>query len=593
MDCKYKMKNNNQEKNVLIAGNGPSLKEIDYRRLPDKYDVFRCNQFYFEEKYYLGKNIKSVFFNPGFFFEQYYTSMQLILKKEYFIENIICSTFDLNFIDNSFFLKSFYNWFPEAYLGHEILNKLKDFYNYIKYNEIYYNQRITSSIYMCAIAIIFGYENIFLTGVDFYDKSKNYYAFNSKKNNLIKLNPSFSLNHNRGDFHSKDVDLKALDFLMKNYSINIYSVSPNSILSRYIKLPDCVNKNRFKIIKKHDYINDICIPADSAVYDYYKKVFSKSDKILYDTNNNKLHNIEQKINIQIQNLNQAIKNKDELITNKTTQIQNLNQAIKNKDELITNKTTQIQNLNQAIKNKDELITNKTTQIQNLNQAIKNKDELITNKTTQIQNLNQAIKNKDELITNKTTQIQNLNQAIKNKDELITNKTTQIQNLNQAIKNKDELITNKTTQIQNLNQAIKNKDELIQNTNNLLSFQTKYGTAKTRIQNQLSYKLGQAMILNSKSILGYLIMPMALLSIIISHKQEQKIYQEKIKKDPSLKLPPLESYPDYKEALKLKNHLSYKLGEALIQANKTWYKGGYVKILFEIGKLKREFRNRKI
>ncbi|WP_209018910.1 hypothetical protein [Campylobacter coli] len=142
-----------------------------------------------------------------------------------------------------------------------------------------------------------------------------------------------------------------------------------------------------------------------------------------------------------------------------------------------------------------------------------------------------------------------------------------------VKTKNQLITNKTTQIQNLNQAIKNKDELIQNTNNLLSFQTKYGTAKTRIQNQLSYKLGQAMILNSKSILGYLIMPMALLSIIISHKQEQKIYQEKIKKDPSLKLPPLESYPDYKEALKLKNHLSYKLGEALIQANKTWYGGG--------------------
>ncbi|HEF9736328.1 TPA: hypothetical protein SB136_001773, partial [Campylobacter coli] len=107
--------------------------------------------------------------------------------------------------------------------------------------------------------------------------------------------------------------------------------------------------------------------------------------------------------------------------------------------------------------------------------------------------------------------------------------------------------------------------------------------------QLSYKLGQAMILNSKSILGYLIMPMALLSIIISHKQEQKIYQEKIKKDPSLKLPPLESYPDYKEALKLKNHLSYKLGEALIQANKTWYGGGYIKLLFDIRKIKREIK----
>ncbi|HEC1786690.1 TPA: hypothetical protein R1733_001557, partial [Campylobacter lari] len=142
-----------------------------------------------------------------------------------------------------------------------------------------------------------------------------------------------------------------------------------------------------------------------------------------------------------------------------------------------------------------------------------------------------------------------------------------------IETKNQTIQDNLTQIQNLNQAITNKDELIQNTNNQLSFQTKYGTAKSRIQNQLSYKLGQAMIVNSKSILGYLIMPMALLSIIISHKQEQKIYQEKIKKDPSLKLPPLEDYPDYKESLKLKNHLSYKLGQALIQANKTWYGGG--------------------
>ncbi|MCV3376278.1 hypothetical protein [Campylobacter sp. IFREMER_LSEM_CL2151] len=121
----------------------------------------------------------------------------------------------------------------------------------------------------------------------------------------------------------------------------------------------------------------------------------------------------------------------------------------------------------------------------------------------------------------------------------------------------------------------------------LSFQTKYGTAKTRIQNQLSYKLGQAMIVNSKSILGYIRIPFVLSYIKDKHKQEQKIYQEKIKKDPSLALPPLESYPDYQEALKLKNHLSYKLGQALIKANKTWYKGGYIKMWFVIRKLKRE------
>ncbi len=121
--------------------------------------------------------------------------------------------------------------------------------------------------------------------------------------------------------------------------------------------------------------------------------------------------------------------------------------------------------------------------------------------------------------------------------------------------------------------------------NPLSFQTCHGTAKTRIQNQLSYKLGKAMIINSKSLLGYIRMPFVLSYIKDKHKQEQKIYQEKIKKDPSLKLPPLESYPDYKEALKEKECFAYQLGEALIKANKTWYKGGYVKIWFKVGKLK--------
>ncbi|MCV3377052.1 hypothetical protein [Campylobacter sp. IFREMER_LSEM_CL2194] len=139
--------------------------------------------------------------------------------------------------------------------------------------------------------------------------------------------------------------------------------------------------------------------------------------------------------------------------------------------------------------------------------------------------------------------------------------------------KDHIVNFKITQL--------NQDQ------SKISLRTKYGTAKARIQNQLSYKLGQAMIINSKSILGYIRMPFVLSYIKDKHKQEQKNYQEKIKKDPSLALPPLESYPDYKEALKEKECLTYKLGQALIQANKTWYGGGYIKLLFEIRKLKKQ------
>lgn len=124
------------------------------------------------------------------------------------------------------------------------------------------------------------------------------------------------------------------------------------------------------------------------------------------------------------------------------------------------------------------------------------------------------------------------------------------------------------------------DKILQEKNDMVASKNaifNLNSAKVRIQSQLSYKLGQAMIINSKSFLGFIRMPFVLSYLYDKYKQEQKIYQEKIKKDPSLKLPPLESYPDYKEALKLKNHLSYKLGQALIQANKTWYGGGVYQI----------------
>ncbi|MFG5103989.1 glycosyltransferase [Campylobacter lari] len=159
----------------------------------------------------------------------------------------------------------------------------------------------------------------------------------------------------------------------------------------------------------------------------------------------------------------------------------------------------------------------------------------------------------------------------------------------TIQEKDTIINNTSTELKQVKLSIQNTNKILHHTQHLLSFQIKYGLAKQRIQNQLSYKLGQAMIINSKSLLGYIKMPFVLSYIKDKHNQEQKIYQEKIKKDPSLILPSLKNYPDYKEALKEKQCLTYKLGQALIQANKTWYGGGYIKLLFEIRKLKKEFK----
>ena len=127
--------------------------------------------------------------------------------------------------------------------------------------------------------------------------------------------------------------------------------------------------------------------------------------------------------------------------------------------------------------------------------------------------------------------------------------------------------------------------------NLILEQKLAPKAKSRIHNQLSYKLGQAMIANSKSIWGYIRMPYVLSYIKDMHQKEQKAYNKKIKANPSLKLPPLESYPDYKEALKEKECLTYKLGEAMIEADKSPLKLGYLSLWFKCKKIQKEFKKR--
>ena len=99
-------------------------------------------------------------------------------------------------------------------------------------------------------------------------------------------------------------------------------------------------------------------------------------------------------------------------------------------------------------------------------------------------------------------------------------------------------------------------------------------ATLRFQSHLAYKLGNAMILNSKSLWGMIRLPYVLSYIKESHRIEQQQYQERIKKNPKLKLPPLESYADYKEAIQIKNYTSYKLGEGLIAANRAGGGGQY-------------------
>ncbi|ELK4666012.1 hypothetical protein Q6796_000391 [Campylobacter coli] len=179
--------------------------------------------------------------------------------------------------------------------------------------------------------------------------------------------------------------------------------------------------------------------------------------------------------------------------------------------------------------------------------------------------------------------------VKSKNHTIeqkNNKIIELSKIQAKLKTTIEQKNNKIIELSKIQAKLKTTIEQKNNEITIFVFKAKHLTAIQRIQNQLSYRLGQVMIANSKSFRDFLVLPIVLLSIIISFKQEQKIYQEKIKKNPDFKLPPLRKYPDYQEAVKLKNYFSYKLGQAFIKASKSWYKGGYIKFLFEIKKLKK-------
>ncbi|HEB9305989.1 TPA: hypothetical protein RZK24_000595 [Campylobacter coli] len=111
---------------------------------------------------------------------------------------------------------------------------------------------------------------------------------------------------------------------------------------------------------------------------------------------------------------------------------------------------------------------------------------------------------------------------------------------------------------------------------------KFKGAVQVVKNHLSYKLGEAAIYNSKSFFGYIRMPFILYCVALVHKEKIKAQKNNL----SLTL---NEYSDYKEALKIKECFTYKLGQIIINASNNIMGGGYIKMWFKIRRLKKEFK----
>ncbi|MFC3867727.1 alpha-2,3-sialyltransferase [Helicobacter equorum] len=299
--------NTQQIQKAIVAGNAPSLTAIDYARLPLSYEVFRANQFYLEDAYYLGKNIKAVTFAQQALFEHIYTMQVFNNTKEYKIDSIIIN--DSPFISNSkeefhvksnFLLKVLHKHsFIDTLYNGKLSENIGEFLEYNSLQKLYSNKNPTSGIYLCAIAVALGHKEIYLTGIDFYE-GKTLYAFDHSKTNLLKVMPwEFESampqqKSQQESYHSKAADLEALEFLAKTYNVEFYSLSPASPLSRYIPLAPITNNTTKPEKKPPNHTDDIILPPEHAYrtfrilnehIDYSKRGRVKNNfylKLLYD-----------------------------------------------------------------------------------------------------------------------------------------------------------------------------------------------------------------------------------------------------------------------------------------------------------------------
>ncbi|WP_267523380.1 alpha-2,3-sialyltransferase [Campylobacter sp. MG1] len=270
--------------NLIVAGNGPSLKNIDLNSMPKEYDVFRCNQFYCEDKYYLGKNIKLVMFNPSVIYSQLETLYQLEKNNEYRVEYVclgIPNKLKINFDLNTLFKRH-----PYLIILDEILQKDKILFRYLSNIEEWEKMNVTSGIYLIALGIIFGYKNIYYTGIDFYETNQinNAYCYNIPMDGgMHKL--IYNKNMVVEKCHSKNIDMETMNFFTKYYNHQITLQKAPNLNSAH---------NKLAIQKQNNYINDIIV----SKYDFtnkkiniFKKIRNKLKKTLskkYCNNGGKL-----------------------------------------------------------------------------------------------------------------------------------------------------------------------------------------------------------------------------------------------------------------------------------------------------------------
>lgn len=262
-------------KPIVIAGNGPSLAEINYRRLPKSFDTFRVNQFFFEEKYYLGRDVTYYLGSADYIDILFYSLYTAVLNGEY----CLGACYSGLYADDPRMARH-----PNFKPGYSVVQENPVFRNFLCYYELYYKKWLNSGTLAIFLAIQQGYKEIYIAGIDLYQNGRHYafdYSLKPVYQEIIKENPPESVAdyHGKGAsqaVHSIDMEKNALQLIASLEGVSLYSVCDAGSVNEIIPLAPFLDEHFPGALEKSVHaVKDFILPPYYQEKPCPQKTFSE------------------------------------------------------------------------------------------------------------------------------------------------------------------------------------------------------------------------------------------------------------------------------------------------------------------------------
>lgn len=213
---------------LVVAGNGPSLKEIVAENLPEEYVLFRCNFFFLDKESPLKTHV-----------DAHFSSVKRLSIFDGLNRSILKGNFS---VQKLFFVNSYTDSEKKAYSDNfvDLMNDAEDHWSLIATNPVLARAMMsrplpTQCFQMAAVGAVCGFKEIHYVGIDLYSGHSRYaYEVPAKLQKELGAKHSTDNSYEQGA-HTLSKDLDFLSLINEEFKIKMINHSRMSPLSQLIR----------------------------------------------------------------------------------------------------------------------------------------------------------------------------------------------------------------------------------------------------------------------------------------------------------------------------------------------------------------------